>query len=157
MKINLLVVGKTNISYLENGIDLYLNRLKHYLDFNLKVIPEPKNTQSLTPKQLVIIEGELILKFLNRNSDTILLDERGEQPSSSELANLINKKMISGTRELTFVIGGPYGFSDEVKKNIKTTLSLSRLTFSHQMVRLIFVEQLYRAMTIIRGEPYHHE
>jgi 23S rRNA (pseudouridine1915-N3)-methyltransferase len=157
MKINLIVVGKTNIDYLEKGIDLYLNRLKHYIDFNLKVIPEPKNTRNLTPKQQVTIEGELIQKHLYRNSDTILLDERGIQPSSSELSNLIEKKIISGTKELTFVVGGPYGFSDDVKKNVKTTLSLSRLTFSHQMVRLIFLEQLYRAMTIIRGEPYHHE
>ena len=157
MKITFLVVGKTDSGYLEQGIEMYVKRLKHYITFTIKIIPEPKNTKNLTPREQSVVEGELILAQISKTADAYLLDERGHQPTSVELAGILEKRMVSGTKELTFVVGGPYGFSDEVKKSITNSLSLSRLTFSHQMVRLVFVEQLYRAMTIIRGEPYHHE
>ena len=157
MRITFLVVGKTDSGYLEQGISTYQKRLKHYLPFEIKVIPEPKNTRSLSPYEQKVVEGELILTQIVRPIDAILLDERGKQPTSIELSEMLNKRMVSGCKELTFIVGGPYGFSDEVREKITASLSLSRLTFSHQMVRLVFVEQLYRAMTIIRGEPYHHE
>jgi len=156
MKITVLTVGKTSIDYLQKGIDLYVTRLKPYIDVELKIIPEPKDVRHLSPAQQAIAEGKLILKHLTVSADTILLDELGQQPTSTELAALIERKMVQGLRELTFIIGGPYGVSDEVKKNVRSTIALSRLTFTHQIVRLIFFEQLYRAMTIIRGEPYHH-
>lgn len=157
MKITLIVIGKTDSPYLEEGIAIYLKRLKHYINFELKIIPDLKNTRSLSPKDQCVMEGDLILDQIGKNIDVFLLDERGQQPTSVELSGIIERKMVQGTKDLVFVIGGPYGFSDKVKKRVTSSISLSRLTFSHQMVRLIFVEQLYRAMTIIRGEPYHHE
>lgn len=157
MKITLLVVGKTDGGFINDGVMLYQKRLKHYIGFELKVIPDLKNTRNLSVKEQMINEGELILEQIGKNLDAILLDERGQQSSSVDFAGTIQKKMLSGTKELIFIVGGPYGFSEQVKNRIPSKISLSKLTFSHQMVRLIFVEQLYRAMTIIRGEPYHHE
>ncbi len=151
------MVGKTDTDYLVKGVSIYEKRIKNYLNFEVKVIPDIKNTRNLTTQQQSVLEGEQILSKISKPADTILLDEKGNQPTSKEFAELIEKKMISGIKELTFVVGGPYGFSPDVRSKISRSISLSRLTFSHQMVRLVFTEQLYRAMTIIRGEPYHHE
>ncbi len=155
MKITLLVVGKTDGVFTQIVND-YVDRLKHYIVFTVKVIPDIKNTKSLSQKVQMEKEGELILKCLSPQTEVILLDERGFTPTSVELASWFEKKMNSGIKELTLVIGGPYGFSDAVKERAAQSLSLSKLTFSHQMVRVILLEQVYRAFTIIKGEPYHH-
>lgn len=156
MKITLLVVGKTTDARLESLIGDYMGRLRHYIPTEWQVIPELRNTKSLSPDQQKQAEGELILRALSSNTDLILLDEHGAEYRSVELAQYMQKKMSSG-RDLTMVVGGPYGFSEAVYARANGKLSLSKLTFSHQMVRLLIVEQLYRAMTILRGEPYHHE
>ncbi|HNW50845.1 MAG TPA: 23S rRNA (pseudouridine(1915)-N(3))-methyltransferase RlmH [Prolixibacteraceae bacterium] len=157
MKVTLLEVGKTEADYLKKGIDLYLKRIVHYLPFNEVVIPSLKKTGSLSEMQQKQKEGELILGQLNATDELILLDEKGEKFTSVQFARFIEKKMVEGNRNLVFVIGGPYGFSPDVYARARTKISLSEMTFSHQMVRLIFVEQFYRAMTILKGEPYHHE
>lgn len=157
MKITLLVVGKTEDKYLIEGVDKYLNRLKHYINFNLIVIPEIKNTKSLTEAQQKTKEAELILKHVNNSDLLILMDEKGKKYSSVSFANYLNKQMIGSVQHMVFVIGGPYGFDETVYKRANSSISLSDMTFSHQMVRLFFVEQLYRAFTILKGEPYHHE
>jgi 23S rRNA (pseudouridine1915-N3)-methyltransferase len=157
MKITLIVLGKTDEKYLEQGISMYIKRINHYIGFEIKVVHEPKSIRNLSVSQQSDVEGELILSQINRYADAILLDEKGLQLSSIEFARIIEKRMIAGTRELTFIIGGPYGFSQQVRSTITNSISLSRLTFSHQMVRLFFLEQLYRAFTIIKGEPYHNE
>jgi 23S rRNA (pseudouridine1915-N3)-methyltransferase len=156
MKVTLLVVGKTTDSHIEALINDYQKRLTHYLPFTLQVIPELKNTKALTPEQQKQAEGEMILKALSANVDLILLDEHGKEFRSVEFADYLQKRMSSG-RDVVFVVGGPYGFSEAVYQRANGKISLSKLTFSHQMVRLFFVEQIYRAMTILRGEPYHHE
>lgn len=157
MKIDLVLVGKSDQKYLQEGIDIYLKRLKHYCQFEMKVIPDLKSTKSLSEEQQKEKEGELILNQLKDSDFVILLDERGESFSSVDFAQLIEKRQVAGTRRLSFVIGGPYGFSKEVYAKANAKLSLSAMTFSHQMVRLLFIEQLYRAFTIINGEPYHHK
>lgn len=156
MKITLLVVGKTTDSHIQALLQDYQKRLGHYIPFALTVIPELKNTKSLIPEQQKQAEGELILKCITTSTDMILLDERGKEYRSIEFADYVQKKMSSG-RDLVFVVGGPYGFSEAVYQRANAQISLSKMTFSHQMVRLFFVEQIYRAMTILRGEPYHHE
>lgn len=156
MKITLLVVGKTTDTHIEKLIQEYQKRLVHYVPFALAVIPELKNTKSLTSQQQKQVEGELILKYVTPSTEMILLDERGSEFRSIEFADYIQKKMSSG-RDVVFVVGGPYGFSDGVYQRANGKISLSKMTFSHQMVRLFFVEQIYRAMTILRSEPYHHE
>jgi len=156
MKITLLVVGKTTDPHIESLLQQYQKRLTHYLPFVLQVIPELKNTKSLTPDQQKQAEGELILKMVAANADLILLDEHGKEFRSIEFADYVQKRMSSG-RDVVFVVGGPYGFDEAVYQRASGKISLSKMTFSHQMVRLFFVEQLYRAMTILRGEPYHHE
>lgn len=156
MKITLLVVGKTTDTHIEMLIQEYKKRLTHYLPFALQVIPELKNTKSLTPEQQKQAEGELILRAITPNADLVLLDEHGKEYRSIEFADYLQKRMSSG-RDVVFVVGGPYGFSDSVYQHANGKISLSKMTFSHQMVRLFFVEQIYRAMTILRGEPYHHE
>lgn len=156
MKITLLVVGKTTDARVEALIQDYQKRLTHYIPFALQVIPELKNTKSITPDQQKQAEGELILRSVAQSADLVLLDEHGKEFRSIEFADYIQKKMSSG-RDVIFVVGGPYGFSDEVYQRANGKISLSKMTFSHQMVRLFFVEQIYRAMTILRGEPYHHE
>lgn len=156
MKITLLVVGKTTDSHIQALLQDYQKRLGHYIPFSLTVIPELKNTKSLTSEQQKQAEGELILRNMTASTDMILLDERGKEFRSVEFADYVQKKMSSG-RDLVFVVGGPYGFSEAVYQRANDQISLSQMTFSHQMVRLFFVEQIYRAMTILRGEPYHHE
>ena len=156
MKITLLVVGKTTSVQIESLIQEYLKRLTHYIPFVLQVIPELKNTKALTPEQQKLAEGELILRAINFSTDLVLLDEHGKEFRSVEFADYLQKRMSSG-RDVVFVVGGPYGFSEAVYQRANGKISLSKMTFSHQMVRLFFVEQLYRAMTILRGEPYHHE
>lgn len=156
MKITLLVVGKTTDSHIEALIQEYQKRLTHYLPFTLQVIPELKNTKALTSEQQKQAEGELILRTITSATELILLDEHGKEYRSIEFADYIQKRMSSG-RDVVFVVGGPYGFSEAVYQRANGKISLSKMTFSHQMVRLFFVEQIYRAMTILRGEPYHHE
>lgn len=156
MKITLLVVGKTTSAQVESLIQEYQKRLAHYIPFTLQVVPELKNTKALTSDQQKQAEGELILRAVAQNADLVLLDERGKEYRSIEFADYIQKKMSSG-RDVVFVVGGPYGFSEAVYQRANGKISLSKMTFSHQMVRLFFVEQIYRAMTILRGEPYHHE
>lgn len=157
MKITLLVVGKTDASYLRTGLDEYLKRLKHYINFQFEVIPDIKKGKNTSVDIQKKKEGELILSKLGPGKELHLFDENGKLFSSVEFSQFLNKKMISGPRELFFVIGGPYGFSPEVYQKASSKISLSRLTFSHQMVRLLCIEQIYRAFTIIKGEPYHHE
>ena len=157
MKITLLTVGKTDKDWVKQGLDIYVSRLKHYVPFSMTEIPELKNVSALSKDQIKTREGELILKNIRTSDDVILLDERGKQYSSMELAGVIRDKMTYGGRDIVFVIGGAYGFSEAVYARADAKLSLSRMTFSHQMVRAIFIEQIYRAFTIIKGEPYHHE
>ncbi|MDQ2179282.1 23S rRNA (pseudouridine(1915)-N(3))-methyltransferase RlmH [Marinifilum sp. D714] len=156
MKATLLVIGKTDKDFVKKGIDEYQKRLVHYLPFEFKIIPDLKNTKNLSENQQKQKEGELILEKLKPTDTLILLDENGKEFSSVGFSKFMEQKMISGTRNLVFVIGGPYGFSEEVYKKAQGKVSLSKMTFSHQMIRMIFTEQLYRAMTIIKGEPYHH-
>lgn len=156
MKITLLVVGKTTDIHIGNLIQEYQKRLTHYIPFTIQVIPELKNTKALTTDQQKQAEGELILRAITSANDLVLLDEHGKEFRSIEFADYLQKKMSSG-RDLVFVVGGPYGFSEAVYQRANGKISLSKMTFSHQMVRLFFVEQTYRAMTILRSEPYHHE
>lgn len=156
MKIMLLLVGKTTDARIEQLIQEYQKRLTHYLPFAIQVIPELKNTKALTPDQQKQMEGDLILRAVSTNVDLILLDEHGKEFRSVEFADYVQKRMSSG-RDVVFVVGGSYGFADVVYERANGKISLSKMTFSHQMVRLFFVEQLYRALTILRGEPYHHE
>jgi 23S rRNA (pseudouridine1915-N3)-methyltransferase len=156
MKITLLIVGKTEDAYLKEGIDKYLKRLKHYTKIEVAEITELKNTKALTQEQQKAKEAELILKKITALDYVILLDEKGIEVSSSQFAAYIDKKAVGSVANLVFIVGGPYGFDQTVYQRANDKLSLSRMTFSHQMVRLFFVEQLYRAFTIIKGEPYHH-
>lgn len=157
MKITLLTVGKTDKDWVRQGMDIYMSRLKHYIPFNIVEIPELKNVSALTKDQIKTREGELILKSLRPTDDVILMDERGKQYSSVEFAKILQDKISYIGKDIVFVIGGAYGFSQAVYERADSKISLSRMTFSHQMVRAIFVEQIYRAFTIMRGEPYHHE
>ena len=155
MKISLLMVGKTTDARLVSLIDEYQQRLKHYVPFELVVLPDIKNAKSLTQDQLKAAEGEAILAKVG-TTEVVLLDEHGAEYRSVDFASWLQKKMGSG-RDLTLVIGGAYGFSPAVYERANGKLSLSQMTFSHQMIRLMAIEQIYRAMTILRGEPYHHE
>ena len=156
MKTILILVGKTTDKHFQAGINDYAERISHYMPFDIVTIPELKNTKSLSEDQQKTMEGELILKQLQASDTLVLLDEHGKELRSIELAKWLEQKQQTA-RRLVFVIGGPYGFSEAVYKRANEQLSLSRLTFSHQMVRLVFTEQIYRACTIIKGEPYHHE
>ena len=156
MKTELILVGKTTDKNFETSINNYVERLSHYTPFSIKTIPALKSTKNLDTKQIKNAEGEMILKCIDKADTVVLLDEHGKEMRSVEFADWVSKKRQAG-RNLTFVIGGAYGFSDDVYKRANEKISLSKMTFSHQMVRLIFVEQLYRACTIINGEPYHHE
>jgi 23S rRNA (pseudouridine1915-N3)-methyltransferase len=156
MKITLLLVGKTEDAYLREGVGVYLNRLRHYIRLDFVEITELKNTRALTPQQQKTKEGELILRKLLPTDQVILLDEKGVQLTSPQFSEFIDKKQLSSVSNLVFVVGGPYGFDEAVYQRANDKMALSKLTFSHQMVRLFFVEQLYRAFTILRGEPYHH-
>ncbi|SIS65093.1 23S rRNA (pseudouridine1915-N3)-methyltransferase [Zobellia uliginosa] len=157
MTIKLIAIGKTDSKSLLQLISEYENRLKHYVKFELDIIPDIKNAKNLSEAQQKEKEGELILKKLGPTDALILLDENGKQYSSIEFSTYLQKKMNSGLKQLVFVIGGPYGFSPEVYAKAKGKISLSKMTFSHQMVRLFVVEQVYRAFTILRNEPYHHQ
>lgn len=157
MKITLLVIGKTDEQYLETGIAKYLGRLEHYVPFELKIIPDIKNRKTLSEAQQKKMEGELLLSQFQSGDVVVLLDENGKTFSSRNFSKWIESQMNTGCKRLVFVIGGPYGFSQEVYEKAKSKISLSEMTFSHQMVRLVFVEQLYRAFTIMKGEAYHHD
>ena len=157
MKIKLIVVGKTHAKYLIQAEEEYLQRLKHYIKFEKVIVPDLKNSKNLTPIEQNRREGELIISKIEKNEEVVLLDDKGVEFTSIKFAQFINQKMIQSTRCLTFIIGGAYGFSDEVYARANAKISLSKMTFSHQMVRMIFKEQLYRAFTIIKGEKYHHE
>lgn len=157
MKTLLLVVGRTVDKHFIASIDDYIQRTKHYISFDMEVIPELKNTKNLSPEQQKEKEGELICKAFQPGDVVVLLDEQGREYRSPEFARWMEKKLANVNKRLVFVVGGPYGFSEKVYRSAQEKISLSKMTFSHQMVRLIFVEQLYRAMTILRGEPYHHE
>lgn len=157
MRITLLTVGKTDIKWVSEGLEVYSSRLRHYIPFAIKEIPELKNASSLSRDQIRTAEGKLILKNLRDSDEVVLLDEHGREFRSVEFASMLEKRLSASSRDLVFVIGGAYGFSTEVYERASSKISLSKMTFSHQMVRTIFVEQLYRAFTIIRGESYHHE
>lgn len=156
MKITLLAIGKTDYKNLQTLINQYTKRLKHYVPFSFEVIPDIKNVKNRSEALQKKAEGQEILKRLQPADALILLDENGKQYSSVSFSQFLQKKMNSGLKNLTFVIGGPYGFSDEVYERANGKLSLSKMTFSHQMVRVFFIEQLYRGFTILRNEPYHH-
>ena len=156
MKITFLLTGKTDVPWVKQGTTLYESRLKHYVKFEAFEIPELKSVSGMSVNQIKEREGELILKYIKEGDEVVLLDERGKMLSSEEFADFINKKGVKGTKNLVFVVVGAYGFSDEVYKRANDKLSMSAMTFSHQMIRVIFTEQLYRAYTIIKGEPYHH-
>ena len=156
MKTELILVGKTTDKHFEAGISDYAARIAHYMPFGMTTIPELKNTKKLSEEQQKEAEGELILRQLQPQDWVVLLDERGSQLRSVELARWLEQKRHTA-RRLVFVVGGPYGFSQAVYARTNEMLSLSKMTFSHQMVRLVFTEQIYRACTIIKGEPYHHE
>lgn len=157
MKMTLITVGKTDVKWVKEGLDLYAGRLSHYIQFSISEIPELKNVSSLSREQIKEKEGELISAMLKPSDDVILLDEHGKEFRSVEFSSYLQGKMASGGRNIVFVIGGAYGFSRKIYDRADSMMSLSRMTFSHQMVRTIFAEQLYRAFTIMKGEPYHHE
>jgi|TARA_B110001454_G_scaffold216650_1_gene240313 23S rRNA (pseudouridine1915-N3)-methyltransferase len=157
MKIKLLAIGKTDNKHLIQLIEEYQNRLKHYIKFELEVIPDIKNVKKLSEVQQKEKEGALILSKLQNTDDLVLLDDKGKHFTSIEFSQYLQKKMNSGIKQLVLVIGGPYGFSDTVYKKAIAKISLSKMTFSHQMIRLFAVEQIYRAFTILKNEPYHHE
>tara|TARA_R110002050_G_scaffold74772_6_gene160368 strand:- start:149893 stop:150366 length:474 start_codon:yes stop_codon:yes gene_type:complete len=157
MTIRLIAIGKTDNRELESLIDDYKKRLGFYINFSLDIIPDIKNTKNLSKEQQKQKEGELILKKLNNTDTLILLDENGKQLDSVAFSAYLQKHMNSGIKQLVLVIGGPYGFSEELYKKANGKLSLSKMTFSHQMVRLFIIEQLYRGFTILKNEPYHHQ
>lgn len=157
MKITFLVIGKTNQASIIQLIEDYQNRLKHYINFEMIVIPELKNSKNISEKEQKDKEGELILKNLDISDEVILLDEKGKQFTSVGFSVYLSKRLMSTYKRMVFVVGGPYGFSENVYNRANGLISLSQMTFSHQMIRVIFVEQLYRAFTIMKGEPYHHE
>lgn len=157
MTIKLLAIGKTDSKALQQLISDYEKRLGHYVKFNLEILPDIKNSKNLTEIQQKDKEGELLLKKLNPTDVLVLFDENGKTYTSVEFSKFLQKKMNSGIKQLVLAIGGPYGFSDSVYQKAQSKLSLSKMTFSHQMVRLFIIEQLYRAFTIMRNEPYHHQ
>lgn len=157
MKISLIVVGKTTDRHFIAGIDEYVQRICHYVPFSIDVIPELKGTKNLSEKEQKEREGDLILKSFQAGDYIVLLDEHGRERRSIEFAQWMQKRMAAGPKRLVFVVGGPYGFSPAVYAAAQEKVSLSQMTLSHQMIRLLFTEQIYRAMTILNGEPYHHE
>jgi 23S rRNA (pseudouridine1915-N3)-methyltransferase len=157
VKVKLIVIGKTKSKFLIEGENEYQKRLRHYCKFSELIISDIKNSSKLSKKELKEKEGNLILKSIKNNDYVMLLDDKGLTLSSTGFAEFLNKKMVSSANELVFIVGGAFGFSESVYKRANTKLSLSKMTFSHQMVRLIFKEQLYRAFTILKGEKYHHE
>ena len=156
MKIKLLAIGKTDSKDLQPVIEEYSKRLSFYVSFNFEIIPDIKNAKNVSKKQQKIAEGNELLKRIEKSDTIIILDEKGKTFSSVEFSVFLQKKMNSGLKNLIFMIGGPYGFSEEIYQRANAKISLSTMTFSHQMVRLFFIEQLYRGFTILRNEPYHH-
>jgi len=157
MKLHLLYIGKTDKSYIKQGFEEYSSRVKKYLPFEIIEISDIKNTKNMPAEVQKQKEGELILNKLPKNCELILLDENGKELSSMKFAQYIENKMVNSGRDICFCIGGPYGFSEKVYKASSGKISLSKMTFSHQMIRMIFSEQLYRAFSIINNEPYHHQ
>ena len=157
MKISLVVIGKTNGKFLIDGINEYTKRLSFYIPFNIVYLPDIKNNKKLSFEQQKTQEGAILLGEIDKSDYVVLLDEHGKEFTSIEFSRYIEKKMTTVSKRLVFVVGGPYGFSNEVKERANEKISLSKMTFSHEMIRLIYTEQLYRAMTIINNEPYHHE
>jgi 23S rRNA (pseudouridine1915-N3)-methyltransferase len=156
MTIKLLAIGKTDSSELQELIDVYQKRLQHYINFEIEIIPDLRKTKNLSEEQQKNKEGVLILKKLSPTDALILFDEKGKQYTSIEFSQYLQKKMNSGIKQLVFLIGGPYGFSNDVYNKASGKISLSKMTFSHQMVRLFITEQIYRGYTILKNEPYHH-
>ena len=157
MIITLVTVGKTDVKWVKEGLDVYTSRLQHYVPFKITEIPELKKASALSKEQIKEKEGEQILKLLTPQDTLILLDEHGTEYRSTEFAGMIEKYMLQGTKNLVFAVGGAYGFSKQVHERARAKMSLSKMTFTHQMVRTFFAEQLYRAFTILKGEPYHNE
>ena len=157
MQIELIVVGKTDSKEVTALVEMYQKRVNHYCRFAITTLPDLRNTKSLSSRQQNKSEGERILALLTESDYVVLLDEHGDELRSIEFAQWMRKRMVSGLKRLVFVIGGPYGFSEEVYRRANQKLSLSKMTFSHQIVRAIFAEQIYRAITILNNEPYHHE
>lgn len=157
MNIELIVVGKTDMKEVEALVTMYTKRLNHYVKFAITTLADVRNTRKLSEAEQKRLEGEQILKLISDADHLMLLDEHGAELRSIEFADMLQRRMSAGTKRLVFVIGGPYGFSDAVYQRANSKLSLSKMTFSHQIVRAIFTEQLYRAFTILKNEPYHHE
>ena len=157
MKIKLLAIGKTDDKNLSALIQTYQKRLKHYIKFEFEIIPDLKNAKNLSEVQQKEKEGELLLKKLQPTDFVLLLDDKGKHYTSMDFSKFLQKKMNSGIKTLVFIIGGPYGFSEEIYQKAQGKLSFSKMTFSHQMIRVFVVEQIYRAFTILKNEPYHHE
>ena len=157
MKITLTVVGRTATGYLKQGIDEYVKRLSHYVGFDILCVGDAKNTKSLTEAQQKVAEGQNLLAAFEPSDCVVLLDEHGKEMKSMEFSAYIEKKMQTVGKRLVFVVGGPYGFSDEVYARANGKISLSKMTFPHDLIRLVFCEQLYRAYSIMHNEPYHHE
>ncbi len=157
MNIKLIVIGKSEEKYLREAVEIYLKRLTHYINFEIVVLPDVKNAKNMSVAELKDKEAELILKHSTKADKVVLLDEKGKEYSSVEFSKYLTKQMNASVKTLAFVVGGAFGFSEKVYSQANEKLSISKMTFSHQMIRLLFVEQLYRAFTIIKGEPYHNE
>ena len=157
MKITLAVIGKTEVGFVRQGIEEYVKRLQHYVTLNIQYIGDVKGTRNMREAQQKVAEGKALLATLETSDYVVLLDEHGTERTSVEYSQWLQRRMSSGSKRLVFVVGGPYGFSPEVYDRANEKISLSKMTFPHELVRLIFVEQLYRAFTILRNEPYHHE
>jgi len=157
MKIAVVLTGKTNEKYISDGMDIYAGRIVKYASFDVIVLPDIKNTRNMPEEEQKAREGKKIIDILGKDDYCVLLDERGKEFTTLELAQWMEKRTISSPKRIVFVIGGPYGFSEEVYSRADYKISLSKLTFPHQLVRLLFMEQLYRVFTVIKGEPYHHE
>ncbi|MDF1867965.1 MAG: 23S rRNA (pseudouridine(1915)-N(3))-methyltransferase RlmH [Saprospiraceae bacterium] len=157
MKVELWLIGKTSFGYIKEGMEIYQKRLTHYLPFEVSIIPDIKNAKNLRPNQIKVKEGATINSKLKKEDFLILLDERGKHFSSVEFAKFLDQKLQMSYKKIVFLVGGAYGFSEEIYKRANSKLSLSKMTFSHQMIRLFVLEQIYRGMTILRNEPYHNE
>lgn len=157
MKITLAVIGKTEVGFVRQGIEEYVKRLQYYVTFNIQYIGDVRNTRNMSEAQQKAAEGKALLATLEASDYVVLLDEHGSERTSMDFSQWLERRMASGSKRLVFVVGGPYGFSQDVYQRANEKMSLSKMTFPHELVRLIFVEQLYRAFTILRNEPYHHE
>ena len=157
MKITLAVIGKTEVGYVRQGIEEYVKRLQHYVTFDIRYISDVKGTRNMSEAQQKVAEGKALLAILETSDHVVLLDEHGTERTSVEFSQWMQRRMASGSKRLVLVVGGPYGFSPEVYDRANEKISLSKMTFPHELVRLVFVEQLYRGFTILRHEPYHHE